>query len=117
VFEGTISEKNQISKLAAELAKRWCDYLSLHAHKTFSKSDSYYDPAVRSLASKIRSGGITDGMTKRDVQNSGFPHLKNPKKLERALDELCRLNVIKLEDSLERSNGSKVIRINPEVLA
>jgi hypothetical protein len=117
VFEEVTTDKWRVSKHAAELAKRWCDYLALHAHKTFSRSDSYYDPAVRSFANKIRSGDIIDGMTRRDIQNSGFPHLKSPKKLDRALEELCRLNVIKLEDSLERSNGSKVIRINPEVRA
>ncbi len=115
VFEGTTGDRAEISRIAAEMAKRWCDYLALHAHKTFSKSDSYYDPAVRSFASRIQSGGIVDGMSRRDIQSAGFPHLKNPKKLDRAIDDLCRLNVLKLEDSLERANGSKIIRINPEV--
>jgi hypothetical protein len=110
-FEGCGFDPTEIGVEATMLAKRWCDYLSAHAERTFLGKKSH-PLAVRTLAKLILTGKLKDRTTTADILKGSHTHIPNEKALQQALKYLADRNIIRVESN----QSTEIIRVNPLTL-
>ena len=77
-----------ISKEAIELAIAWGKYLQTHALRIYSMALDPVQPAVSTLAAKIKVGKLQDGFSERDVYKAEWANLKDTEVVQAACREL-----------------------------
>ncbi|HYX32613.1 MAG TPA: DUF3987 domain-containing protein [Oligoflexus sp.] len=110
-FEGKTEDPDQVSIHAAQLARKWCDYLFHHAHRTFSDIKSHPLPA-RSIAHQILIGEVKDGTLVSALQSQKNLHLHDAKERRKALKYLAEKKLIRVVGV----GDAERIRVNPHEL-
>lgn len=93
IFEKIFEYRDQvasreISLESCQLAKKWCDYLEIHARKLFGLEDYKTTPAVKEIIKRIEMGHICSGMTVREIQRIRTPVLDKADTIKKALNQL-----------------------------
>lgn len=110
-FEGACSDPNEIGEAATKLAKKWCDYLSAHARRTFLSLKSH-PLAVRTLAKLILQRKIVDRTSFAEVLSGSYKHLPDEVALRQAVKYLADRQILRVE----RQGRCDLIRLNPRAL-
>ena len=107
-----------ISKEAAEMAVKWCDYLESHARRIYGLVLNKPDLAALKLLEKIKTGKLNEGFTIREVVRNNWEHLKSNGSAEQAcryLIECGYLKVDQVDQSGRAGRPTKRYQINPLV--
>lgn len=107
-----------VTRLAAEQAAAWCDYLESHARRIYGILADISPRSAEELAERIKNKDLPDGFTIRDVYHKGWHLLEKKEIVEEAVNELVELGWLR-EDSEEiPGRQPKIIyRINPKIFA
>lgn len=107
----------RISRAAAELASRWCQFLETHAKRIYSGLIRPEIHAAHAIAKKIKAGAIREGMTVRELYRKDWSLLNDPKIVQGGLGLLENLNWIRITEESPTGKGapSEVIHLHPEL--
>lgn len=86
-----------VSLAAAIRAAAWCEYLEGHARRCYGLLADVGLRAARTLAGRIRRGGLSDGFTARTVRLKGWKHLTEEGAIQTALDCLTEESWIRVK--------------------
>jgi Protein of unknown function (DUF3987)/Bifunctional DNA primase/polymerase, N-terminal len=98
---------------AAQMAANWCDFLEQHAQKIYGAELQPHLTTAHSLAAKIRSGAVYDGMTVREAYRPGWSHLKSAEDVCAAAQVLEQHGWTQIVTTETGGRSSQVIRLNP----
>lgn len=101
---------------AVKLAIRWCEFLEVHAKKSFGE---FIEPGIvsaRKLLQKIKSGAVKDFDRCRDIYRHGWKGISSFEEFERALSVLEKLGWARAE-VFTTSAGRRcdIIRLHPSL--
>jgi hypothetical protein len=111
--------RGQVNKEAALRAAAWCEFLEAHARRCYGLLMDDGLRAAQALAAKVKSGGLVDSFTLRDVRRNQWRDLTRDGAIQAALDWLEDEHWLKSESSGGTGPGSgrRTVRyrINPAV--
>ena len=71
--------------------------------------------AAERLAKKIEAGEVKDGQTIRDIYRNGWQGLNTVERVQFAIDELAKLNWVRIETKETGGRPSEVLRLHPDL--
>jgi hypothetical protein len=83
-----ITSTQPISKSAAQMAIRWCDYLMSHARRIYGLLDTVSIEGAERILKEIKRGRLPSGFKVRDVVRKSWSQLKTTEQVEAAVSEL-----------------------------
>lgn len=104
-----------VSLDAVRLAAEWGDYLEAHARKVYAEELMADVLAAERLAKKIEAGEVKDGQTIRDIYRNGWQGLNTVERVQFAIDELAKLNWVRIETKETGGRSSEVLRLHPDL--
>lgn len=104
-----------VSLDAVRLAAEWGDYLEEHARKVYAEELMADVLAAERLAKKIEAGEVKDGQTIRDIYRNGWQGLNTVERVQFAIDELAKLNWVRIETKETGGRPSEVLRLHPDL--
>jgi hypothetical protein len=117
VVEGKV--EGPVSREAALLSWKWCDYLHTHARKIYAEEIQGELIGAHALLHKIKHNDVFDGDTLRDIVRNGWADLNTTEKVEAAASALEKLNWLKIvTEKPEGKRGGRpkiFLRLNPKV--
>jgi Protein of unknown function (DUF3987) len=104
-----------ISRVAAERAGAWCQYLGAHARRLYATVTDRVRVAAALLASRMAQGRLASPFTVREVYRNDWTGLTEPRVVGEALESLRELGWIRSEAVIARDGGRPSARfhINP----
>lgn len=114
-----IEGKKLVSKEAAELAVKWCGYLSSHARRIYGLLDTNHLTAAKELAKHLKKGDLKDEFKLRDVYRKAWTNLQSKELAQAAVDELVERNWLKQVEPESKPLGrpeATVYLINPAII-
>ena len=105
-----------VSLAATRRAAQWCDYLEGHARKVYAAELHPGVEGAHALASRIKSGSVTNGMPVREIYRKGWGSLSTPDAVDAALTILEGAGWVRRE-TLADTGGrpSDVVCLHPEL--
>ncbi|MEM7678991.1 MAG: YfjI family protein, partial [Myxococcota bacterium] len=105
-----------VGESALDRAIRWAEYLESHARRLYGQRHDAATPAAFALARKIRSGGVVDGFTARDVYRPKWSGLATKGLATAAIKKLVDADWLRAESAGTGGSRKVTHRINPRVL-
>ncbi len=104
-----------VSRNAAALALRWCDYLRAHARRIYSVHKDGESSPARLLAERIKRRELSTEFSTRDVYQKGWTGLDDRAIAETAIKMLVEHEWLREERRHTRGRPAKVYHVNPKV--
>jgi putative DNA primase/helicase len=106
-----------VSRVAAERAAAWCQYLEAHARRLYATVTDWVRVAAALLASRMVRGRLASPFTAREVYRNDWAGLTEPRVVGEALECLRELGWMRPEAVIARDGGRPTVRyhINPRV--
>ncbi len=105
-----------VGESAALCAVDWCQFLEQHAAKVYEGETAPSRAPARSLLKRLIDGGVTDGMTVRDVGRAEWSRLTTPGAIEAALAVLTECGLLRVETGAPGpGRPSPKIRLRPDL--
>lgn len=95
-------------------------YFGKQAMRLYGSAGSNSGPTVLELASRIKTGRLSDGFTVRDIYKNTSGLLSNQKVVDEAVEELVHANWLRRQDTKRPGVGGRPTvkyYINPSVVA
>lgn len=111
--------ETKVSDTSLLRALAWCDYLRTHAERAYAAGIKSSSEPAKALLSKIRTGGVSDGFTARNVYLKGWSHLGTPEAVRAAAELLVDLNHLFEDQQGSGTSGGRPTtryKINPATL-
>ena len=108
-------KEKAVEREAVELALRWSKLLEAHAKKVYSSVLHSEITSGHTLAKKIQSGDVTDGMTVRSIYRKGWSKLESSKQVDQALALLEDLNWLRVEQIKGTTKPKEEVFLNPQL--
>lgn len=106
----------RVSLEAVRLALCWSEYLELHARKLYAAESKQDLAAAQTLAARIASGDVSDGMTVRAIAERDWSGLTTRGAVYAAIERLEALGWLRLQTIEAGPRGgrpSDVVRLHP----
>jgi len=110
--------KHLVSKQAAEMAVKWCEYLATHARRIYGLLDTVHVAAAKELAKRLKNNDLTDGFKVRNIQQKQWSNLTTHELVQAAANELVERDWLKEVEPAPKTSGrpeAVTYRINPKI--
>jgi hypothetical protein len=116
VADGTGSP-GPVSHQATEIAVKWCEYLESHAARIYGGALTPSMESAKEIIKHIRRGGITDGMTVREIWKPQWSKLASSEEVKAGLTVLEDHEWLIVEKVINSRGGrpSEIIKLNPKI--
>jgi putative DNA primase/helicase len=113
----THDSETMVSRMAAQKAAAWCDFLEAHARRIYQSVTARGQFAATLLAKKIRGGKVPNPFTARQIYRNQWTGLSELDDIDRAVDLLEELNWLKIEAITHQQGGrpTKTLSHQPEL--
>jgi Protein of unknown function (DUF3987) len=109
--------KNDVTKLAAERALMWVDYLETHARRAFASITVASTDAAMAIIAKVKSGHLKRQFSSREVWRPGWSRLTDSGIVNAALKLLVDYDWLAVATVETFGRTATVYIVNPKVLA
>lgn len=105
-----------VTRLAAEQAAAWCDYLESHARRIYGLLADASITAAAELSRKILKKELKDGFTVRDIYRNCWHLLNTKERAQDACDELVAAGWLRLVyEDVPGRHPKEIFLINPKI--
>jgi putative DNA primase/helicase len=107
--------RGPVSLQAAAKAADWCEFLESHARRIYASCIHPELKAAQNLATKIKSGKVSNHMTIRDIYRKGWSGLNKANLVKDAISVLEEYGWIRIYEIETKGASSQEIRLHPDL--